>query len=245
MSGLARRSSSAAAPSTTSTTPASSTPRRSRSSPPGFLAPTSSARSRPSSTPRPAVRPTSQRSARSCAGTGSPPHLDTRLAPRQDSSCPRPWRPASRASTTECSSAPKASLRPLPVAAPAIAQWILAVEFRSTDGRSWSAIGGGDTVASALDWARECCPDDTSWELRGWEDPYEIKSLRTRTEGPLRCEMGKAPSVIATSPRELFRRVAPAEVDTSGSVSRSVGRMAAYASQAQAPEAPPRRSPTS
>jgi len=58
---------------------------------PGFSAPTSSARSRPSSTPRRAVRPTSQRSARSCAGTASPPHPDTRLAPKKQSSCPRPW----------------------------------------------------------------------------------------------------------------------------------------------------------
>ena len=61
---------------------------------------------------------------------------------------------------------------PLPVAAPATAQLILAVEFRSSDGRSWSAIGGGATVAAALDWARECCPDDTTWELAGWEDLY-------------------------------------------------------------------------
>jgi hypothetical protein len=60
----------------------------------------------------------------------------------------------------------------LPVAAPATAQRIFAVEFRSTDGRSWSAIGGGDTVAAALDWARECCPDDMSWELLDWEDLY-------------------------------------------------------------------------
>jgi hypothetical protein len=68
--------------------------------------------------------------------------------------------------------APNANLTPLRVAAPATAQLILAVEFRSTDGRSWSAIGGGATVAAALDWARECCPDDTSWELLGWEDLY-------------------------------------------------------------------------
>jgi hypothetical protein len=69
-------------------------------------------------------------------------------------------------------SAAKTNLTLLPVAAPVTAQRILAVEFRSSDGRSWSAIGGGDTVAAALDWARECCPDDTSWELLGWEDLY-------------------------------------------------------------------------
>ena len=69
-------------------------------------------------------------------------------------------------------SAPNTNLTLLPVAAPATAQRIRAVEFRSTDGRSWSATGGGDTVAAALDWARECCPDDTSWELLRWEDLY-------------------------------------------------------------------------
>src|SRR6059058_3373467 len=53
-------------------------------------------------------------------------------------------------------SAPNTNLTLLPVAAPATAQRIRAVEFRSTDGRSWSATGGGDTVAAALDWAREC-----------------------------------------------------------------------------------------
>ncbi len=59
-----------------------------------------------------------------------------------------------------------------PVASAAPAQRILAVEFRSTDGRSWNAIGGGATVAAAIDWARECCPNDTTWELAGWEDLY-------------------------------------------------------------------------
>ena len=65
-----------------------------------------------------------------------------------------------------------ANLTPLLFAPPATAQVILAFEFRSTDGWSWSAIGGGATVAEALDWARECCPDDTSWELLRWEDLY-------------------------------------------------------------------------
>jgi hypothetical protein len=69
-------------------------------------------------------------------------------------------------------SARKANLTPLPVAAPATAQRILVVEFRSSDGRSWSAIGGDATVAAALAWARECCPDDTGWALAGWEDLY-------------------------------------------------------------------------
>jgi hypothetical protein len=68
--------------------------------------------------------------------------------------------------------APNGKLIRLPVAPAALAQRILAVEFRSPDGRSWDAIGGGATVAAAIDWARECCPDDTTWELVGWEDLY-------------------------------------------------------------------------
>jgi hypothetical protein len=58
------------------------------------------------------------------------------------------------------------------VAPPAPGQLILAVEFRSIDGRSWNAIGGGATVAAAIAWAQECCPGDTSWELVSWEDLY-------------------------------------------------------------------------
>ena len=30
-------------------------------------------------------------------------------------------------------------------------QYILAVEFRSRDGRSWGAVGGGPTAAAAID----------------------------------------------------------------------------------------------
>jgi hypothetical protein len=69
-------------------------------------------------------------------------------------------------------SAANRELRPLPAAASTPVQRILAVEFRSTDGRSWRAIGGGATVAAAIAWARECCPGDTTWELVGWEDLY-------------------------------------------------------------------------
>jgi hypothetical protein len=51
-------------------------------------------------------------------------------------------------------------------------QHILAVTFRSTDGRRWSAVGGGETVAAATEWARECCPGDTVWELESFSDLY-------------------------------------------------------------------------
>jgi xanthine/CO dehydrogenase XdhC/CoxF family maturation factor len=58
----------------------------------------------------------------------------------------------------------------LPAAPAAPPQRILAVEFRSPDGRSWNAIGGGDTVAAAIDWARESCPGGTTWQTVSWHD---------------------------------------------------------------------------
>lgn len=51
-------------------------------------------------------------------------------------------------------------------------QQILSVEFRSPDWRSWNAIGGGDTLAEAIEWAGESCPRGTAWEAIGWEDLY-------------------------------------------------------------------------
>ena len=59
-----------------------------------------------------------------------------------------------------------------PIAAAAPEQRILAVEFRSRDGRSWKAIGGGATVAAAIGWAREGCPGDTTWDAVSWNDLY-------------------------------------------------------------------------
>ena len=67
---------------------------------------------------------------------------------------------------------PRAELVLLPVAPAVPAQRILSVEFRSPDGRAWKAIGGGDTLAAAIEWARESCPHGTTWEPVGWEDLY-------------------------------------------------------------------------
>jgi xanthine/CO dehydrogenase XdhC/CoxF family maturation factor len=67
---------------------------------------------------------------------------------------------------------PRAELVLLPVASAAQAQRVLSVEFRSPGGRSWKSIGGGDTLAAAIEWARESCPDGTTWEPVGWEDLY-------------------------------------------------------------------------
>jgi len=49
---------------------------------------------------------------------------------------------------------------------------ILAVRFRSPDGRAWSAIGGGATVAAALADARRGLPAGSIWVAAGWNDLY-------------------------------------------------------------------------
>lgn len=51
-------------------------------------------------------------------------------------------------------------------------QRILAVAFRSPDGRRWSAIGGGATLDDAIGFAHESCPDDTTWAAVAWDDLY-------------------------------------------------------------------------
>jgi hypothetical protein len=63
-------------------------------------------------------------------------------------------------------------LMQLPVAPAAPEQRILAVEFRSPDGRCWDAIGGGATVAAAIIDARESCPGDATWDAVNWNDLY-------------------------------------------------------------------------
>ena len=55
---------------------------------------------------------------------------------------------------------------------PTAEQRILTVEFRSLDGRSWNAIGGGPTVADAVRCAWESCPDDALWDAVEWHDLF-------------------------------------------------------------------------
>ncbi|MGZ4315955.1 MAG: hypothetical protein ACXVRS_08970 [Gaiellaceae bacterium] len=62
-------------------------------------------------------------------------------------------------------------VRRLPVA-PTHEQRILAVEFRSPDGRHWKAIGGGATVAAAITDAHLNCPDGATWVAVSWNDLY-------------------------------------------------------------------------
>jgi hypothetical protein len=51
-------------------------------------------------------------------------------------------------------------------------QFILAVEFRSGDGRLWHAVGGGPTVAAALRFAQSSCPENATWDAVCWADLY-------------------------------------------------------------------------
>jgi hypothetical protein len=49
---------------------------------------------------------------------------------------------------------------------------VFSIEFRSPEGGSWRAIGGGRTLGEAIVWARESCPQGTTWEPIAWEDLY-------------------------------------------------------------------------
>jgi hypothetical protein len=55
---------------------------------------------------------------------------------------------------------------------PARSQHILMVRFRSPDGRSWHAVGGGDTLVEAIAYAQESLPTDVTWRPISWSDLY-------------------------------------------------------------------------
>ncbi|HEX6761881.1 MAG TPA: hypothetical protein VF094_03680 [Gaiellaceae bacterium] len=74
--------------------------------------------------------------------------------------------------TTQTHLATTGTLIRLPAARVVPAQRILAVEFGSPAGHTWTAIGGGETVAAAIASARESCPDDTAWYPLHWNDLY-------------------------------------------------------------------------
>jgi hypothetical protein len=52
------------------------------------------------------------------------------------------------------------------------AQSVLMVDLESPDGRTWWAVGVGETVTEALAFARDSCPADASWEPIRWNDLY-------------------------------------------------------------------------
>lgn len=61
---------------------------------------------------------------------------------------------------------------PFPSTRAAHEQHVLMVEFASRDGRRWQAVGGGDTLADAIAFARDSCPSDTTWQPVDWNDLY-------------------------------------------------------------------------
>ena len=66
----------------------------------------------------------------------------------------------------------RAQVVPFPSPQPTPTRHILSVDFVSPDGSSWQAVGGGNTVAEAVAFARDSCPGDTAWQPAGWADLY-------------------------------------------------------------------------
>jgi len=70
-------------------------------------------------------------------------------------------------------SAPTAVIpSPSTQAVSASAQAVLMVDLASPDGRTWWAVGVGDTLADALAFAQDSCPADTTWQPISWSDLY-------------------------------------------------------------------------
>ena len=66
----------------------------------------------------------------------------------------------------------KGTAIPFPTTSAAPTQHIVSVEFGSLDGRTWQAIGGGDSLAAAIAFAQDSCPTDTTWRPLRWNDLY-------------------------------------------------------------------------
>jgi hypothetical protein len=46
------------------------------------------------------------------------------------------------------------------------------VDFDSPEGRTWWAVGLGDSLAEAIAFARDSCPTETTWQPVRWNDLY-------------------------------------------------------------------------
>jgi len=46
------------------------------------------------------------------------------------------------------------------------------VDFTSPEGRTWWAVGLGDTLSEAIAFAQDSCPTDTTWQATHWNDLY-------------------------------------------------------------------------
>jgi hypothetical protein len=51
-------------------------------------------------------------------------------------------------------------------------QTIIRVSLEAPTGDRWDAIGGGDSVDAALEFALECAPADRPWRVVGWRNVY-------------------------------------------------------------------------
>jgi len=61
---------------------------------------------------------------------------------------------------------------PSPLPASEFPPLLLMVDFRSADGHEWSAVGGGESVAEAVELARASLPAGHDWQLAGWNELY-------------------------------------------------------------------------
>jgi hypothetical protein len=55
---------------------------------------------------------------------------------------------------------------------PAPSHVVLMVDFTSPEGRTWWAVGLGDSLAEAIAFAQDSCPTDTTWQPTRWNDLY-------------------------------------------------------------------------
>jgi hypothetical protein len=77
-------------------------------------------------------------------------------------------------STTRLKTAPPPAPLEEAVSAPPAApsQVVLMVDFSSPEGRTWWAVGLGETLAEAIAFAQDSCPSDTTWQPTRWNDLY-------------------------------------------------------------------------
>lgn len=59
-----------------------------------------------------------------------------------------------------------------PSTRPVSTQFVLMVDLTSPEGRTWWAVGAGDTLAEADTFAQDSCPTDTTWQPTRWDDLY-------------------------------------------------------------------------
>jgi hypothetical protein len=55
---------------------------------------------------------------------------------------------------------------------PELEQHLLAVKLAGAHGERWAAIGVGESLDEALQWAIESAPAGVAWLVSGWRDLY-------------------------------------------------------------------------